>query len=277
MNLRDLQRSVSQSATAQDAAVASFQLELRRVLSRLTRALRLELEDWATDDAGRLTRSVRNIVRVFALRKQSRELLDDSGFDALAVQAMSDPLEKLARIAIKGQPEAMGPSIRQTMDAWRRIRLGELLDVGDNIGRALQRIALDGVLGLRPVDRLILDVRDHLDVTERQARTWYDTAVSVFSREIEQATSDGDPDELFVYIGPDDEKTRPFCDKWLGKVRTREFWEKQDNGQSGAGNVMVMAGGWNCRHVLKRVSKLDDELIAIAGTNQRAHELEAVS
>lgn len=270
MSLRDLQRSVNQSAAQQDAAVLAFQAELRRVLSRLTRALKLELADWDVDDTSRLRRSFRNIARVIALRRQTRALLDEAGFDALVVDALADPLDALAVTMLRGSgvDTKLGPNVRQTMRAWKDLRLADLLDIADDVARSMQRVALDGVLGLRPVDRLIGDVRTLLDVTERQARTLYDTAIAIFSRQVEQLQSTGDPEELFVYIGPDDEKTRPFCEKWIGKVRTREFWERLDNGQ--LPNPFLTGGGYQCRHMAKRVSPLDQELIDIAGTDQRA-------
>lgn len=270
MTARELQRQAIREAAMQDAAVGQFEAELRRVVRRLTSLLRAALEDFETDETGRTVTSVANLARVFALRRKSRKLLKDSGFDQLALFAVGDPLDELAAsiLAAQGVSQTLGPSVVDTLAAWKEFRLADLLDIADDAARAIQRIALDGTLGLRPVDRMIQDVSKALDLSFRLARTQYDTAVSMFARQVEHVTSDGTPGELFVYVGPIDEKARPFCREWIGKVRSRAAIDKLDNGQ--IGDVFLSGGGYNCRHLWKRVSKLDDELIAIAGTDERA-------
>lgn len=52
--------------------------------------------------------------------------------------------------------------------------------------------------------------------------------------------------ENFLYLGPYDTKTRPFCARYVGAVLTRKEIEELDNGQRG--DVMSRGGGWNCRH-----------------------------
>lgn len=53
---------------------------------------------------------------------------------------------------------------------------------------------------------------------------------------------------LMVYTGPDDKKTRPFCDAIVGKAFTPEQVADMDNGQTGAGSVESEGGGYRCRH-----------------------------
>ncbi len=59
--------------------------------------------------------------------------------------------------------------------------------------------------------------------------------------------------EKYMYWGPDDKLTRPFCDQHLGEVHTIEEWKKIDNGQNGS--AATHAGGWNCRHRLVPVGQ----------------------
>jgi len=270
LSFRELQSRAVREATLQDAAVVSYDAELRRVYRRLSLLLRQALEDWDTDADGRTVTSAANLARVFGLRRRARILLRDAGFDAAALAAVGDPLDALAASILKGRVlgDGLGPNLVQVFQAWKDLRLADLLAIGDDVARAIQRIALDGTLGLRNVDRLILDVSEALHVSQRQARTVYDTAVSVFSRQVELSQSTGDLDELFVYVGPVDSRMRPFCELWVGKVRTREAIGKLDNEQ--LPDVLVSGGGYLCRHQWKRVSVLDDELRAIAGTNDRA-------
>lgn len=272
LSFRELQSRAVREANLQDAAVVSYDAELRRVYRRLSLLLRQALEDWDTDADGRTVTSAANMARVFGLRRKARVLLRDAGFDAAALAAVGDPLDALAASILTGRVlgDGLGPNLVQVFQAWKELRLADLLAIGDDVARAVQRVVLDGTLGLRQVDRLILDVSEALHVSQRQARTVYDTAVSVFSRQVELSQSTGQADELFVFVGPVDGRMRDFCQRWVGKVRTRAFWERLDNGQSGSGSALLYAGGWNCRHRVARVSLLDDELIAIAGTDKRA-------
>jgi hypothetical protein len=60
-----------------------------------------------------------------------------------------------------------------------------------------------------------------------------------------QAAKDGI--SLFMYVGPLDAKTRPFCAHIVGGVFTFDQIEQMQNGQTES--VMSDGGGWNCRHV----------------------------
>lgn len=55
----------------------------------------------------------------------------------------------------------------------------------------------------------------------------------------------------FLYLGPYDNKTRPFCAELVGGVYRKSEIEEMDNGQSG--DVMSDCGGYNCRHHLLAV------------------------
>ena len=276
MSAKSLQRAAVRDAALQDAAVAAFNADLRTVYRRLSVLLRAALEQWDVDPAGRTVTTAANLTRVFALRRQARDLVRRAGFDAAARAAIADPLDLLASSVVKaqGQQLGLGPNLREALDAWRDLRLADLLAIADDAARTIQRVVLDGTLGLREVDKLIADVAQALEVSQRAARTTYDTAISIFSRQMEMSTSTGAPDELFVYVGPVDEVMRPFCRQWIGKVRTRDAISALDNGM--LPDVIVSGGGWNCRHRWSRVSILDDDLIAIAGTNQRAPGIDAL-
>ena len=62
--------------------------------------------------------------------------------------------------------------------------------------------------------------------------------------------------ERFKYYGPDDSKTRPHCDKYVGKTLTideiNEAWSGEWSGKR-SGSPFVVAGGYNCRHRFRPV------------------------
>jgi hypothetical protein len=269
---RDLQRAAERTAALQDAAVADYEANLRRVWGLVTRQLRRLLREWDNED-GRLVTTAANLGRVIALRDTLRAAFLDAGYDDIALAAVDDPLDALAQQVLRSSRIAnraarFSPVSIEAIAAWKELRLADLLDLAEDAARAVQTSALDGVLGIRPVDRLIDDVAEVLEDNAARARTVYDTAVSTFTRQIEQLTSDGTPDELFIYVGPTDSKVRPFCRRWVGRVRSRAQIDELDNGS--LPNVFLSGGGYNCRHVWKRVSVLDAELRELAETGARA-------
>lgn len=66
-----------------------------------------------------------------------------------------------------------------------------------------------------------------------------------FQRQNNEAMEGTDPDG-YVYLGPDDRVTRPFCEALVGKWLTREEIDMLDNQQMG--DCFVTRGGFNCRH-----------------------------
>lgn len=52
----------------------------------------------------------------------------------------------------------------------------------------------------------------------------------------------------YIYLGPNDKITRPFCSKYLNQIKTEVEWRKLNNGQ--IGSAWDMQGGYNCRHML---------------------------
>src|SRR5262249_41168603 len=63
----------------------------------------------------------------------------------------------------------------------------------------------------------------------------------------------------FLYVGPDDDITRPFCHEHVDQVFTAEEIARMDNGQDLP--VEIYCGGFNCRHHWRPVSdELAEEL-----------------
>lgn len=277
--LSRLQRAAEREAEIQDLAVQAFEQQLALLVRALLRRLRADLAEWEVDEAGRLVHDAANLGRALAFRRQLAAWLQDEGFVDLALEVLGAPLDELAssilatsRIANEAAKLA---SFTDTLNALKELRLADLLDISDDMAREIARITFEGMVALRQVDSLVLDISDRLEVTQRQARTVYDTAVSTFARQVEQLNADGTDDELFVYVGPFDEKNREFCEARVGRVYERQAIDEMDNGQ--LPDVFLTGGGYNCRHTWKRVSVLDDELRELAKTGGRVPEIEAIA
>lgn len=278
-NILRLQRAAEREAEIQDLAVQAFEQQLEVLVGRFLRRLRAELAQWEVDDAGRLISDAANLGRALAFRHELAAWLEEVGFTKLALEVLGDPLDELAASVltssrIAGEAQTLA-SFTDTLNALRELRLADLLDVSDDMAREIARVTFEGMVSLRPVEALVGDIADRLDVSQRQARTIYDTAVSTYARQVEQLNADGTSDELFIYVGPFDQKNRDFCEQRVGKVYSREAIDGMDNGQ--LPDVFITGGGYNCRHTWKRVSRLDDELRALAGTGKRVPELEAIA
>jgi hypothetical protein len=265
------------AASQQDALVQAFADELEQVLRLLNRRLS-HLVSRFTQEQGRLMRTAVAIGQAIAVRDDIRAALRQSGYDTLVAVVMDQPLDRLAQAIFStstiAQAAAAATNGTQTaLKAFKDGRLAQLVGVGDDLGDALWRTVLDGVLGVRPMADLLIDLEDVLDLSREGARRIYDTAVATFSRQVDQIGTSGTPDELFLYAGPADTRTRPFCRARVGKVFTRADIDAMDNGQ--LPNVLLTGGGYNCRHAWKAVSAFDQELLDLHKSGGRLPHVEA--
>lgn len=81
-----------------------------------------------------------------------------------------------------------------------------------------------------------------------EARTRLAEADRFFAEAATSAAEDeGDVEFLRVYVGPDDSRTRDFCEALVGKAFTVAELQPLSNGQTPA-HPLVSGGGYNCRH-----------------------------
>lgn len=252
-----------------DALTDSFADELAIVLDLLKTKIRALVRQLETDTTGRIVAKQQNLSLALKMRADLTAALEQAGYHDLAVRAVDEPMDRLAMRVLKGaaDPVSLGAFDLDALVAMKQIRLAELLQVGEDFAVQLWRVTLDGVLGLRPVLDLVEDIADILDSSSRQARTIYDTLTSTLSRQVALIGSTGEPDEAFLYVGPDDDKTREFCADRVDRVYSRQAIDEMDNGQ--LPNPMLTGGGYNCRHQFRRVSALDFDLLELMDTGER--------
>lgn len=273
---KDLELQAAKESGLIDVLNARFARELAQVLKLLTADARVLVRELQTKD-GRLVATRASLGRVLALRRDLLDVLTRSGFETFAQEVFDGPLDEMTRLVLKGAGIAQAAADLSTADlkaieAFKTVRFEELLELGRTSAIRLARLILDGTLGAQPVDGLVADIADQFDYTDAQARTLYDTALSIYSRQVDQLQATGEPDELFYYAGPLDTKTRPFCRDRVGKVFTRTDLETADNGQ--LPNPLLTGGGYNCRHKPTRVSKIDRELLDLFERGARAPYVE---
>src|SRR4029077_2122198 len=210
-------------------------------------------------------------------RKEIEKALTESGYDDLAHSAYGSRLDPLvARVLatrrLAQQSARLSGAFDARLEALKTLHETDLLDEGAEMARELWQATVRGVFGSQPASRILDDLAGVLDATEPQIATLYDTSISIFGRQVESLQAGDDPDTPFLYAGPADAKTRPFCREHVGKVYTRSEIDAMDNDQ--IDNVFLTGGGYQCRHVWLEVSQfsaLDDYV----GTDQRIPEVSA--
>lgn len=267
--MTDDQRLMTQAerfARLTDTLSAEMAKELQAVLVEMDRAL---VRLVAQAKAGSRTATAL-AVRAGQLRSELRRLLTEAGYDEVVTRMTRKSLDRA--VAELTANTRVGRAVRAFttvdltgLEALRMLRLGELLNQGDEVAISLWRTLVRGLYGQQPVSAIVEDLADALDIEITEARTLYDTSTAVFGREIEamKARADG----AFAYMGPVDAVMRPFCAQHIGRVYTRPEIDALDNGQ--LPDPFRTGGGYNCRHVWMAVSRLS-ELNDLVGTDQRA-------
>jgi hypothetical protein len=264
------------SATERQAAVAddlgrSYATELARVKQDLERELRGLL--LRAEQGSRTATAV--AARALKLRKELRDMLELAGYDDLAGAATVRGLGRMAsaveRTRVAAQVSAFTVRDAARIQALKELARLDLLAQGDDVAIAVWRSVVQGIYSQRPIADVLDDLSTVLDKSMAEASTLYDTSVSVFARQVELSKSTGDEGERFLYAGPVDSKTRPFCLAHVGKVYTRSEIDDLDNGQTGS--TFLTAGGFQCRHHWVALSKFS-ELQDLHETGERMPEVQ---
>lgn len=123
-----------------------------------------------------------------------------------------------------------------------------LPDTQSAIRSALTSLALEV-----PIEIVASELEERLKRSEGRQLTEVKTRISQYGRSITAAAAAAAELDHYLYTGPLDGLTRPFCKALIGKVVTSEQMRKLNNGQGL--NVMTSCGGYNCRHTWSPVSE----------------------
>jgi hypothetical protein len=200
------------------------------------------------------------------------EIIDSAEFNAEPIQVLGQFIELFRE---RGMNEILsrigtlyGSELRHVQQILRETGIN--LDMQNvNLGTIEQLIrfrfedienrAIETIGSLRPIilESIVLGERPNLtDLKDRietrlinYTKTELNTAIISFSRSVNIAQALDLGLDLFLYVGPDDDITRPFCEDLLAKdppIYTLAEIEAMDNDQGLP--VMTSGGGYNCRH-----------------------------
>ncbi len=249
--LDDIKKQVAQELSQVGSVSESFARELARVLDETNGRTRSIIRTLEASD-GRLVASQAALGRAVRLRVELEAVLESAGYGALVNAALSDPLDRLTATALRGrriinQAATLTPLDLDILQTWETVHRADLLGVGQRHVEGLWRTVVGGMLSNRDTDGLVDEVGNLVDVTLPQARTLYDTAVSSHVRQVHQLGIRPSDSDRFIYQGPNDTETRPFCAGLVNEVMTRAEVDDLDNGQ--LPNSLLSGGGYNCRHI----------------------------
>lgn len=130
-------------------------------------------------------------------------------------------------------------------------------DVFGSLNSGLSGLLAQASTSPIPADKLASMAAQLADQPLAQASTLANTALAGMQREVTAQAAEGLPggadDALYLYLGPVDATTRPFCRKYAGKAMTGKELSKIKNGQKLA--VKSYGGGYNCRHSIIPISR----------------------
>ena len=112
-----------------------------------------------------------------------------------------------------------------------------------------KRATRDALLSLStqtPFDIVKSELEQRLESSEGRQLTEVKTRISTFGRTITAKIADEVGLEHYLYTGPKDGLTRPFCKALINKVVDEKQMRKLRNGQGLS--VKTSCGGYNCRH-----------------------------
>ena len=97
-----------------------------------------------------------------------------------------------------------------------------------------------------PVDVVVGDLQRRLEQSEGRELTEVRTSISELGRSLTATAAAAADLDLYLYTGPKDGITRPFCRALIGLVVDEAQMSKLNNGQGKS--VKISCGGYNCRH-----------------------------
>lgn len=246
----DRKKQVHEQVKRRDASIASFSQTLKRFLkSELTRLTRgVEGRDVRAIDAARILGGVRQELANAGL---GDVLVEVENLYANELDRLEQSLSKYGR----GVEVLTGADV-ELVEALATFDFEQLANEIDLTVDELRSVAMRKVMGAEEVD-LSDDIEGVSDRASRYGETTLRTALAGMNRSMTLSKSEELGLELFVYLGPDDEVTRPFCEARVGKVWTRQEIDEWDNGQDL--DAAIYCGGYNCRHQLSPISEEDAE------------------
>ena len=237
------------SAKIADAAL----IDLERVRSALLReAKRLVLKLDTKRGSAQLSTDREAAANALAVARELDQLLSEAGVRSVQKLTESAAIKALQEVA---GPSAIPASAAKELQAIVDGQTAEVAKVFGAAASEMRQLLAVATTSTNAISLADLEeaVAAKLDATISKARPAIDAAVmgagrfaTVFATE--QASDAEGFDFVYLFEGPLDKTTRPFCRQHLGKAYTKAALDRLRNGQLEP--VSTFCGGYNCRHDL---------------------------
>ena len=223
-----------------DIAIRDLQGLRERLEGDLMRImLRLDTETGADSLVRRQGQTAAQVYRQIVARLEAEgvQVINVAGTRALqAVEAV-----------MGAPPSTLSTQVREELDMIMDRAAEDVTSVFKDASGDVREAAQAGILSGGSLADLVAAVADKIGTTYTRAQAAVDAAIMAVGRRSVMAGAEEMRDTLdlvYVYVGPRDDKNRPFCRQWVGKATARP--EALVNGQDLP--VPDYCGGYNCRH-----------------------------
>lgn len=226
-----------------DTVRVTLEREIRRLLANLDTE---RGSDALLGDRDALKVAVR-------VRKQVVDFLKSKGVEIVVDMVTKRAIESAKIVAKAGAP--IPTDVQKVIERIVTSHNEEIADAFDK-GAEQIRLAINaGTMTSSSLGDLMADAADAVGTTVGKVQAAVDSAIMASGRAVTvkaalnalEELGKGKEDEiLFLYVGPEDPKNRPFCRKYVNTVVTAKTMKSLDNGQDLPAEYYC--GGYNCRH-----------------------------
>jgi hypothetical protein len=242
-----------------DSMIGGFEEHLRTIVSKAQAKMAGYLQSNLSITDGKIDQSPANLRLIRKLDDRFMDFLDEAGYQSLLnafttsfaseKAFLQDTLHYLGYDQVEFTATDLKGFSGLQLNA-----VTSMQSVAEAAAGAAMQQALFSIGGLKFTD-LVESLAKKIDASIPRVRTIAETSMTTFYRTITDRAFQKierdlpEIDQRYRYSGPEDSKTRPFCDRMLrqDKAWSRDEISKLDNGQ--LNNVYLTCGGWNCRHV----------------------------
>lgn len=241
-------------------------------LAALTRARRDQIRAEVAAETGftrSINRSRRELLAVLEaaaardpqlLLRLSPEELNDLILNGGMGQAVDDLILSQQRIlrSIGSSLAVIDPSLSiQDLPQLEQLQIQSVASIFEDVilpdTQSAVRDALTSLSLDVPTEIVFSDLNERLKRSTGRQLTEVKTRISQYGRSINAAAASAAELDLFLYTGPMDGITRPFCKPLVNKVISERQMSALSNGQGLP--VITSGGGYNCRHSWSPVSQ----------------------
>jgi hypothetical protein len=242
-----------------DSMIDAFSEHLSAVMSKAQARMAAYLQANLAITAGKIDQSPGNLRIIRTLDDRFMDFLDQAGYSSLMngyVASFSGETaflqETLDYLGYK--PVAFTAADLKVFSGLQLNAVTSMTTVAEAAAGTAMQQALFSIGGLKFAD-LLESLASKIDASLPRIRTIAETSMTTYYRTLtDQAFQKIEADlpeidQRYRYSGPFDSRNRPFCRHLVeaDKAYSRAEISAMNNGM--LPNVLLSAGGWNCRHV----------------------------